>query len=341
MNEFTCIYCLKQKPLAQFNREHVVPEAFGHFKDNLVLDHEVCADCNSYFGQTLDYVLARGSLQGILRYLRGVKPLIGVRKAIQSRVKIHMVSNDPPDEVEFVQTDEGDGVRITPGLKYWNRGNSQRQFISLYELESAESGLLDDLDRNQLVVLMYANQEEKERIRNALRRMGLGIDIDTEVFQEIKPGEQIPIAFDVIEDETTRRGIAKIAVNYLAKIHGATFVLNQGFNGIRKYIRCGKQSDKTFIHKVKNLPLYQGREEARRRGGHQLQIDLAPTGTEVIGGITLFQLLSYHISFGSYQGAVLLPKLASVHYFDVLNKEVIKSQAITKPPTIWLPPRGS
>lgn len=29
-----CIYCLEKKPDDQFNREHVVPEAFGKFTDS-------------------------------------------------------------------------------------------------------------------------------------------------------------------------------------------------------------------------------------------------------------------------------------------------------------------
>ena len=32
-----CIHCLAEKPDSSFNREHVLPEAFGTFEGNLVL----------------------------------------------------------------------------------------------------------------------------------------------------------------------------------------------------------------------------------------------------------------------------------------------------------------
>lgn len=68
-----CIYCRLDKPPDDFNREHVVQEAFGRFKNNLVLHELVCEECNEYFGNGLDLALARDSLEGLHRYERGLK----------------------------------------------------------------------------------------------------------------------------------------------------------------------------------------------------------------------------------------------------------------------------
>jgi len=35
-----CIWCLETKPESAFNREHVIPEAFGKFENNLVLNRQ-------------------------------------------------------------------------------------------------------------------------------------------------------------------------------------------------------------------------------------------------------------------------------------------------------------
>ena len=61
-----CIYC-KQVDV-QFNREHVIPEAFGTFgADTMILEGQVCKPCNSTLGGRLDLVLARDSWESRLR----------------------------------------------------------------------------------------------------------------------------------------------------------------------------------------------------------------------------------------------------------------------------------
>jgi hypothetical protein len=64
----TCLYCLESKDASAFNREHVVPETFGKFNSNFVLQETLCESCNSYFGGTLDLKLARQTIEGLDRY---------------------------------------------------------------------------------------------------------------------------------------------------------------------------------------------------------------------------------------------------------------------------------
>jgi hypothetical protein len=67
-----CIYCGESKALAEFNREHVVPESFGLFGGDTFVLHTVCRECNQFFGDTLDRCLARDSPEGLERYSVGV-----------------------------------------------------------------------------------------------------------------------------------------------------------------------------------------------------------------------------------------------------------------------------
>lgn len=69
----TCIYCLRELPKSKFNREHVIPEAFGKFKDNFVLHNTVCEDCNQHFGDNLDLILGRGSFEALQRIEEEIK----------------------------------------------------------------------------------------------------------------------------------------------------------------------------------------------------------------------------------------------------------------------------
>jgi len=52
-----CVYCVEDKPLSSFTKvEHVMPQSFGLFTNNLTLVNTVCDDCNQYFGDNLEIV---------------------------------------------------------------------------------------------------------------------------------------------------------------------------------------------------------------------------------------------------------------------------------------------
>lgn len=69
-----CIYCQEEKALDAFrSAEHVLPQCFGKFQNNLTLKGIVCDACNQYFGDNLECVLARDSFEGNSRFQYGVK----------------------------------------------------------------------------------------------------------------------------------------------------------------------------------------------------------------------------------------------------------------------------
>jgi len=56
------------------HREHVISDAFGTFEpDTPVLHNTVCRNCNQYFGDHLEVRYARGAIEGLLRYYKGLK----------------------------------------------------------------------------------------------------------------------------------------------------------------------------------------------------------------------------------------------------------------------------
>jgi len=70
-----CIYCVLDKPSSAFSKtEHVLPEAFGRFRNNLTLNDTVCDDCNQFFGNTIDLYLARDTPDGFRRLVLGYRP---------------------------------------------------------------------------------------------------------------------------------------------------------------------------------------------------------------------------------------------------------------------------
>src|ERR1700733_12300571 len=72
-----CIYCLQGKPPEEFNKEHVLGQAWGNFKRSSALPATtldcVCASCNDAFGRTFELLTARGSFEGLTRYSDGLR----------------------------------------------------------------------------------------------------------------------------------------------------------------------------------------------------------------------------------------------------------------------------
>lgn len=71
MSSHACIYCKSKDGF--FNREHVMPQAFGTFEPEFpVLNDCVCAECNNYFGRTLEFALSRDSTEAVRGALMGI-----------------------------------------------------------------------------------------------------------------------------------------------------------------------------------------------------------------------------------------------------------------------------
>jgi hypothetical protein len=69
-----CIYCLQERGRRSYTKaEHVLPQSFGTFEQNITLHDVVCDDCNHYFGTNLEIHLARDTYEGELRFRHGVK----------------------------------------------------------------------------------------------------------------------------------------------------------------------------------------------------------------------------------------------------------------------------
>jgi len=329
-----CIYCKSSKPIDEFDREHVMPEAFGKFKGALVLRHMVCKECNQSFGNTLDNKLARGSMQGAIRYFRGVKPLRRFRDVDQTRVKL---SARPPGQfafrrAEFVVIQEGEGLAFTPGISYRSVSSNKEQFVSLETLERGDWKKSDDIDRQQLVILSYSDDLVLERIQKALAKLKLGVEILDKI-AETKAKQRVLVMVDAaVEDVLLYRAIAKIAFNYLAYTKGRDFALRSIFDQTRSFIRQASSAN-TLVRRTSLMNIHGDREEAARRRGHVVAVELAADNTTVVGFVEFFGVITYKVTLGMF-GQLAIP-ISAGHYFDVVSKKVIQMDAIRL--SLWVP----
>ena len=138
-----CIYCLRDLESDAFSREHVVPRAFGSFEQNLTLIDAVCADCNNYFGRSLELFFARDSFEAYERVRQGLKP-------------VAEIDNLPQDRLTFSVAMEGDwcGLRLrllcerggpvvglVPQVGFQRKGNIDWIFLTEEEITDPKTKL--------------------------------------------------------------------------------------------------------------------------------------------------------------------------------------------------------
>jgi hypothetical protein len=86
----TCIYCLRSLSETRFDREHVMPQHLGIFRENMVLHNAVCGNCNNSLGNLLERCLGRDSFEALQRWRVGQKPISEFGKFRGRGVKLRL-----------------------------------------------------------------------------------------------------------------------------------------------------------------------------------------------------------------------------------------------------------
>lgn len=89
-----CIYCRREDQ--EFDREHVIPQAFGNFEPNsFILYDTVCKDCNKSLGHTLDFELSGDSMEALLRFRCGTKSASEARDLRYRKLELKIKQEGP------------------------------------------------------------------------------------------------------------------------------------------------------------------------------------------------------------------------------------------------------
>jgi HNH endonuclease len=112
MTTQVCIYCKDSDKI--FDREHVMPEAFGTFEpDSSVLDC-VCKECNGYFGRNLEFALSRDSSEAVLRLRYGVKPASEAKDLQYQKLEIKVGQPGPWFGAMAILEADASGIGVEP-----------------------------------------------------------------------------------------------------------------------------------------------------------------------------------------------------------------------------------
>lgn len=291
-----CIYCGSTAP--RVGREHVVPQAFGKFEQNLTLDC-VCDECNTYFCRELDLPLARDGTEGFLRLQRGLKPATAARQLLNRRIATTIEEPGPylGAHAVFDADLSGEDIQPTPvpQVGFSRTGSARMTWIREDELSADTVAPFRGPGVHVRVVAQ--REEDQQRLVERIRELGISFIPQGRFEEPVTNTENrvwVETAFKV--DQTVLRGMAKIAFNYAAKMLGSELLRRAEFNEVRDYIRLGDLPGYPPV-RVSRKPILGDDPELgeRQTNGHLVCVGWGGQKTSIVGSVSLFNELTYDV----------------------------------------------
>jgi hypothetical protein len=293
----------------------------------MVLTEEVCADCNHQLGKELDEILARDSFEGLIRAQR-LEP----RRRKADRFKARRTEIRVPDEPKYGQYR---GARMavnwqTRKLRTLDQVIVRDEAGTLHSFTEAEiAGADEKLFRNRppdAIQVIGTRAGVEILLECAISKGAKFIEEATEI--EPPPAASEPTVFLQTRgtiDSNIWRGIAKIAFNYLAKVQGSAYVLDDKFDGIRKFIK-GEVTEQALVRVSQKQIL--ANETSHRKMTDMHLVMFERQGRGLFGRVSLFNSITYDVSLCSDLGLVY--SIKSGHAFDPLTKQVHKLLGVSR-----------
>lgn len=324
-----CIYCLQEKTSTHFKKsEHVLPKSFGKFKDNFTLRNKVCDECNQYFGDTIEIRLARGTYEGIKRYIHGIKKYSEFKGILnQSLLRIYLNENLYKGLILALKYSPCfDEIIVQPVPQIGFKKNDETyDYFDLAEKLPTKEKLEQHyvLQKNDSIHIVPDTAQQIAKTYLA----EIGIKLKTTKLGPINlrtTSPDIMVKITSTIDNKIRRAVAKIAFNYFAYFNESSLLLTSQFNTIRNIILNGDEPSWPIIKIDTNPILENEKDTSIGRLGHIITLHDDINGS-IIAQVSLFNLLRYSVILAkNFSGEK--PKIGFGHFFDFTNKRIIDIQ---------------
>ena len=314
-----CIYCREKQPASAYAKaEHVIPQSFGKFRNNLTLRHLVCDTCNQFFGDNIELALARDTLEGQSRVDFGVKKAEDFASpGQQGRISIEIAEGEFKGAYAFrdySETESSVTLQPVPQVGFRQRESTEYKYFPLDELPDKKQLVELGLDPKHIRAVGVTVEELARRLAGkeiSFRHTGNVRHESASMLCKVQG----------TIDDTICRGAAKIAFNYLARWEGGEFVRQASFDPIRNFVRHGLQAPYSLV-KINQRPILTD-EGAKRRVGHLVTIASAADGVSIVAQVSLLNLFTYSICLArNYDGE--RRKITRGHFFNVADGAILE-----------------
>lgn len=317
-----CIYCVTDKDETAFNREHGLNRAFGTYagKENerFVLNC-VCQECNQLFGDTIDLKFGRDTIEGLWRFMSGIKKAAEFKPFGKSSTTITTLTEGPYRGVRgYLTQDERRGTMFKPipSVGFAHAEGEPFEWFTLDALPSREQlaakGYVSGVSRAQTF-----GDASDEDFATALEAKGLKL-LKTHGTPPPRDAVLAESVFTIAHPEF--RAATKIALNYVAAVVTPEVVLRPAFDLARRYVR----------HDEQPIPVGMGlnrrfQDDGERGDWHYLCVGVVDD--QIIAQVCLHLKMFYVLTLA--QGAVFDGSFG--HRFDPVKREVTDMGAALPP----------
>lgn len=211
-----------------------------------------------------------------------------------------------------------------PQIGFKKRGFEEYDFYPLWEIPFKEKldEAIYDIDNSRGLIILGCNLEDaKER----LDKRGFAINFNEDIYNSLNQSDgDILCKVEWSINETIKRGIAKIAFNYLAYWQGAEFVFNEKFDNIRNFIRWANKPDHPTFEMDDKPILADEPWGGKSRLGHIITLNWASDDNSIVAQVSLFNMIRYRISLAKDFTILHRPfNIASGHFFNLGMREIV------------------
>jgi hypothetical protein len=333
--DFCCAYCGETQSSA-FNREHVIPRAFGAFYDEsgaeVVLKNRVCSNCNGSF-KKFEQRHTRESLDVFFRN----KFLVKGRKPNEVKPNPYKKKSDgswpiivrgrPPGTSHdvYLQMDSHLGLNERTAAHFVHPKTSELMQIDLHS----------KLTREELI----------QRLNDAGYENGIDLNLhcrpgDEDWFKKLFEKENFNLAQNpqpygiraYVEGGYRKedfRSVAKIGFNYILKFNEVGFSGREScFEAVRAFIRDGVGNQFDFC----NIPLLLKSQSTLEKPSHLLSVE-ASRENGIVAKVHLFATNSdesplHVIRLGPSPFALNLPIPVCAHRFQIESGQKDSGKAV-------------
>ena len=281
----------------------------------------VCSDCNQFFGDNLEPIVARGSFEAVRRLDYRIKPAESAKYLRKDRVHFSLSGGEWSNLVVALQGD-GDELFVSPvpQVRFAKKDGSGWIHFTESELAGLSEPLPNEVDTKR-IILTFDSEETRKRLLQALLRLGVEFQENESGFLSRENIRESWVKVETQIDTVILRCMAKIAFNYLANTAGDDFVRKRGFNPIRSYIRYGTVPDYDFFRISNDSILAYDTLVYRQTNGHLVTVSWSPDGRDIVSQVSPFNHRTYHFRLATnFSG--LWRNIRSGHHFSIERRKV-------------------
>lgn len=299
----------------------------------------MCDQCNQSLGNSIDQLLCRDSYEGTLRYRFGLTETPQKQgDRFRPRRVTFQAKNDgnPPDwqgiHLELKGIDEtGNTITDPPPQAGFHVESGEIKYFTESEIPSPNE--LGKMGITHAPIRIVSLSEDGAlRIEKKLKE--LGFELDERRREKVSEGPTKIFSTQAVTiDNNIRRGLCKIAVNYLAAKLGAGFVLKSDFDPIREFIVTGQEPPWT-IHVLSKEPfLHSDRFRKSRPIIHLIGVGWDDTRRGIVARVSLFNSLMHQLTLVP-RARTIIRHFAFANAFDPFGNQVLE---ILQVPTRLIP----